>query len=545
MTAYQSLSGNLVEANVVASEVIDTGSNLGNGGLAQFDMIDQMIGQFRQREEAIDSTKSYIDNAVQIGVMRYFMDGASLVYGSDYRPFIPTDVNSAKACLRVEFWNRLLNEAQIFDVMPTAKREQARAQFAGLECPPFDETTVRPTIENLLQQRSNFFSERVDGIFRGLSGEHVTNSPSGFSKKMILSNVHSDGYVESYKGGIISDLRGVVGRLSGRGEPSEYGTRKLLGQVYRNHLGKKVAIDGGAFHITLFKNGNAHFEVAPEVAIELNAILANLYPLAIPAKFRTVSKKPKTGSFELRTTRLPMGVIDLIAALENRRDFYSLYVYSKAEQFVEQAITVLEDIGADVTRSADKSNLYVKFDYDARPVIDQLVFGGVVPEQASYQFYPTRSSIGEFAASKLDIQLGLDYCEPSAGTGDLAQFLPKDFTTCIELADVRAKVLQAKGYKTFKADFLTWAAENPNLRFDGMLMNPPFSKGRALAHIVAASSLLKSNGRIVAILPSSMINSSPLPGFEHEWSEVFVDQFEGTAVRVSVLTATRSDRGAQ
>ena len=127
----------------------------------------------------------------------------------------------------------------------------------------------------------------------------------------------------------------------------------------------------------------------------------------------------------------------------------------------------------------------------------------------------------------------------------MARFLPKESTACIELADVRAKVLSAKGYTTIKADFLAWAAENSHVRFDGFLMNPPFSKGRALAHLVAASTLLDPAGRLVAILPASMINTTPLDGFDHEWSEVFTDQFEGTTVRVAILTAERLKRGAQ
>lgn len=76
-------------------------------------------------------------------------------------------------------------------------------------------------------------------------------------------------------------------------------------------------------------------------------------------------------------------------------------------------------------------------------------------------------------------------------------------------------------------------------------MNPPFSKGRALAHLIAASTLLVTSGRLVAILPASMVNTNPLEGFEHDWSEVFVDQFEGTAVRVVILTAQRLIRGGQ
>lgn len=524
---------------------LSPGEPMGSAELTQFDKIDQLLGQYRQRESAIESTKSFIEEAMKMGVMSYFVDGASLVYGPDFKPYIPTDVNSAKACLRVEFWNRLLNEAQIFELMPTAKREKARAQFAGLNCPPFDESTVRPTMQDLLQQRKTFFSERVDGIFRGLSGDHVTNKPWGFSKKLILANVLRDGTVDTHQAGLIGDLRGVVGRLSGRGEPSEYGNRQLLGRLHRAFSGKKVAIDGGAFFVTVFKNGNAHFEITPEVAIELNNILANLYPMAIPARFRTTPKKPKTGSFELNMKRLPMGVIDLLSSLEYRGDHYLLYTYSKSKEFIEQTVSILEEVGAEISRSFDGTYIFVNFDFDARTVLDQLIFTGVVPEQASYQFYPTRSSIAEIAATRLDITPGRNYCEPSAGTGDLAQFLPKETTTCIELADVRVKVLAAKGFKTIKADFLTWASENSELRFDGFLLNPPFSKGRALAHLLAAASLLATCGKLVAILPASMINTAPLAGFDHDWSEVFVDQFEGTAVRVVILTAKRSNRGVQ
>ena len=545
MTAFQLQDFTSLNTPQGQADLFVAGESHSSANLAQFDMIDQLLGQFRQREMAIDATKDFFKEAVSMGVMSYFIDGANLVYGSEYRPFVPTDSNSAKASLRIEFWNRLLNEAKIFDVMPTAKREKARNQFAGLDCPPFDESTVRPTMEDLMQQRSKFFAERVDGVFFSLSGDHVTNSPAGFSKKMILANVLHDGYVTTHKGGVIGDLRGVVGRLSGRGEPSEYGTRQLLGKLHRDFPGKKTSIDGGAFHVTVFKNGNVHLEVTPEVAVLLNSILASLYPMAIPASFRTSSKKPKTGAFELKMKRLPMGVIDLLTCLEYRRDYYSLYTYSKSKEFVEQTVAVLEEIGAEISRSSDGHTLYVNFDYEPRSVLDQLIFSGVVPEQASFQFYPTRSVIAEEAAMRLDITPGRTYYEPSAGTGDLAQYLPIETTTCIELADVRAKVLAAKGFTTIKADFLLWASENADKKVSGILMNPPFSKGRALAHLIAASTLLVTSGRLVAILPASMVNTNPLEGFEHDWSEVFVDQFEGTAVRVVILTAQRLIRGGQ
>lgn len=539
MTAYQPQS--LFSANhsvEVQSEVIERGASESANGLTQFDMIDQLLGQFRQREQAIVDTKAFIENAFNLGVMNYFIDGMHMIYGDEYRYSLPTNVEAAKASLRVEFWNRLLNEAEIFELMPAAKRELARKQFQGIDCPPFDESTVRPTMLDLLQQRKLFFSERVDGIFQSLSRDHVTNIPSGFSRKLILSYVFSkDGYLCHNKSAVISDLRGVVGRLTGRGEPSEYGTRQLLGRLYRHSVGKKVAIDGGAFFVTVYRVGTVHFEVAPEVAIELNSILANLYPLAIPSKFRTPPKKARTGSFDLKAERLSMGIIDLLTNVERKQYGHSMYIYQRAQEHVDKTIYVLESIGATCEYSSDKSTIYITFDYEPIEVLNQIIYTGVVPEQASYQFYPTKGSIGQEAAARLDIRDGLRYCEPSAGTGDLAQFLPKESTLCIELADVRAKVLEAKGYNVLKADFLKWADENPSEKFDRILLNPPFSKGRALTHLQAAASLLAADGRLVAILPASMINTAPLFGFSHDWSEVYVDQFEGTCVRVVILTA--------
>lgn len=540
MTAFQKELFTAAQSNLAGETVLDADCASAACGITHFDMIDQLLGQFRQREHAIYAAKALIDDAQRQGVMSYFIDGMRLVYGNDYTPSIPTDAYAAVACLRIEFWNRLLSEAKILELMPAAKREKARLQFSSIDCPAFDESTVRPTLQDLLQQRKTFFAERVDGIFQSLSKDHVTNSPAGFSKKMILAGVFNrDGYADSSMVAVISDLRGVVGRLTGRGEPKEYGTRLILDRLYKGFIGKKVLIDGGAFAVVVHKVGTVHFEVAPEVAVELNAILAHLYPMAIPSRFRTAPKRPRVGSFDLKVERLPMEVIDMLSAIEFRDSFNSLNLYSKSQSAISKTVEVLEEIGAEVTFSSDKSMAWVSFDYEPRPVIEQLIFGGVVPEQTSYQFYPTKSQISEDAAQRLYIEPGKSYCEPSAGLGDLACHLPMASTLCIELAEVRVKVLESKGYNTVKADFLEWAQRNRDQRFDGILMNPPFSKGRALAHLVAAASLIAEDGRLVAILPASMKGTKPLDGFHHDWSEPYVDQFEGTSVRVVILTAHR------
>ncbi len=66
--------------------------------------------------------------------------------------------------------------------------------------PAFEPSTVRETLTTLLADRGKFFAQRVDGIFRALSRSHVTNSPSGFRKRMILEGVLDQfGFIETRK----------------------------------------------------------------------------------------------------------------------------------------------------------------------------------------------------------------------------------------------------------------------------------------------------------------------------------------------------------
>ena len=163
---------------------------------------------------------------------------------------------------------------------------------SGHKCPDFDEATVRATLEDLLGQRHTFLAERVDGIFRGLSGEHVTNSPSGFGKRMIVSCVLNDmGYENSSKCGLINDLRCVIGRFMGRDEP---GYNASTGSIRCAAAGANGCRLMGRPQSSPVPQGTAHIEVHPDVAWRLNSILAHLYPLAIPAQFRQrPARKPK------------------------------------------------------------------------------------------------------------------------------------------------------------------------------------------------------------------------------------------------------------
>lgn len=507
-------------------------------GLVSSDYVDRIISDYRQREQAIYETKQFLTDAEKKGVIAYFIQGAAMGCDYDQRAFLPTCEVSAIKALRVEYWARVLNEVKVFDLMPAEKRIAARNQFSGADCPPFDESTVRPTILDLLSQRQNFFCERIDGIFRGLSKTHYTNQPSGFSKKMIIASVF-DSYdlVDSSKCALINDLRGVVGRLNGRGEPKEYDTRKILAAVRRNHIGEKVSIDGGAFTIKVFKVGTVHFEVAPEIADKLNEYLATLYPAAIPSNVRPKKKSCPEKSFFMRQEMLPMEVIAELSNLKLSRDNRTFLILERKEKLIAPLMSVLSAIGAmDIKNSG--AHISCSFDYNPSRALDQIMVYGALPDVKSHQFYPSKGEIGELAAELLGATEADECLEPSAGNADLARHLPGN-TLCIEISKLRSEILKAKGYRTENADFIQWAKQNAGYRADKILMNPPFANGRAKLHVETALELLTGHGRLVAIVPASMHKNYEVEGFNIEWAGIHNDMFDGTSVSVAIMLATR------
>jgi hypothetical protein len=397
-------------------------------------------------------------------------------------------------------------------------------------------------LDDLLRQRSKFFAERVDGIFRSLSGNHVTNIPEGFGKRMITEGVLSYSSISSSKAGVINDLRCVAAKFMGRGEPKSNASDTLLREMFKS-TGQWISIDGGSLRIRVYKKGTAHVEIHPEMAWRLNLVLASLYPLAIPSQFRSKPKK-LIKEFQMMGRPLPFATLEVLGAAlhdagRSRFDITALQVRLRHEDrgnktAFSEACTILEALGGVCN---DDLNAFV-FDYPPLEVLRDLVISGCLPDATAHQYYPTQAKMARLAAEAAEIEEGHEVLEPSAGQGGIAAFLPKRQTTCVEISSLHCAVLAAKGFTAIEADFLAWATTAP--KFDRIVMNPPFSEGRALAHTVAASALLKARGRLVAILPASMSGKTLLgAGYTHEWSSSYEREFSGTGVAVVFLTARK------
>lgn len=519
------------------------------------DLLATLLARYRADLEKIERVAELMSSPEYSGTVQFFLDGNS---DTDRRGFSVAgifELAGAKFALNSRYWRDALSMTDVYDCMPQARRDVWNAMLAGKRyaprrstwdkeepidsLPDFQEDTVRNTLSELLGQRALFMAERVDGIFSGLSGEHVTNQPQGFGTRMIMGYMLSYGSVRHEKSGLIHDLRCVIAKLMGRDEPKNYASHTLVAAL-EGKTGQWVTLDGGSLRIRLYKKGTAHLEVHPDIAWQLNRVLASLHPLAIPAEFRAKPKKrPK--DFLLQGRPLPFATLEVLATgLETSRKAsvsttFSFGYREKAKKSLyKDACEVLAALGGIPSSCGD-----YEFDYPIHPVLREVILSGCLPDQKSHQFYPTPDKLATLAVDMADIEDTDDVAEPSAGQGAIAEHLPKDRTVCVEISPLHCAVLKAKGFKTVQADFLQWVETAAKVNV--IVLNPPFSEGRAQLHTEAASTMLKPGGRLVAILPAAMRGKDFLgDGWTVTWSKVFEGEFAGTGVSVAIMKAVKN-----
>lgn len=275
-------------------------------------------------------------------------------------------------------------------------------------------------------------------------------------------------------------------------------------------------------------------------------ILASLYPSAIPASFRTKPAK-KDKDFILYGRPLPFAVLDMLGSMEQAHELvggdarHGKYrpipnaikgrYWSGSNAAKDEVYRVLETIGGVSVGG------HWQFDYDPSAVLDEIVCSGCIPDEKSHQFYPTRPRLASIAVGLADIGQNDTVCEPSAGTGGLADAMPyKQNVTCIEISALHCKILESKGFPcVINSDFLKVAVA----KYDRVVMNPPFSEGRWRSHLDYASCFVRDGGRLVAILPASAKGKDLLKGFDCEWHGPFENEFAGTSVSVVILVANK------
>lgn len=133
-------------------------------------------------------------------------------------------------------------------------------------------------------------------------------------------------------------------------------------------------------------------------------------------------------------------------------------------------------------------------------VAEAIMIGEVTDLKQLYQFFATPPALAARMVEMSDIRDGMSVLEPSAGDGAIVDAIirhfPSDMIDVCELNPQHHKALRLRGAERCCDDFMTMPRGE---KYDRIIMNPPFSKGQDITHVMKAYSVLKKGGRIVAI----------------------------------------------
>lgn len=505
--------------------------------LADSDAIDMMVAEREQAVQAIHSLAKVMQDARASAVLGYFIDAEAHGVQTDAevaergfrspqhrRDSVRVErlfmAEPAIKVLDARMWKKAIELTDVRSLMPAADRNTWDESIANTTTIPFTEDAVRSTMNGLMAQRKEFFAHKIDGVFKALSGEHVTNRPGGFHTRMILANVFSEwASVNYHRAEYVQDLIFAVSKFMGLPDPSHNAAKIMLANVRKAGTGEWHRVMGGAMRVRVYLKGTAHIEIHPEMAAKLNQMLHHLYPAAIPPAERSKPKKVAK-EWGLIQRPLPWEVLDALAHIRWTDKQVCRFDYGcKA---AKEAGAILQSIGAVVAGDG------YKFDYHPGEIIAQIVASGVVPDQQSHQFYPTPEHIAARVVELAEIAPGMAVLEPSAGNGDIAALVPG--IECIEISQLRCDVLRSRGLNVTQGDFLQIGGQ-----WDRIVMNPPFSEGRWQAHAKHAYDCLAPGGRMVAVLPVSAKGKAIVPNCE--FHEIY--DFPGTSIQVVLMTANK------
>ncbi len=471
-----------------------------------------------------------------------------------------------------ECWTKIINASGIKGLMTTV---QSKKMEAELELKPqlFSLENGQKQFSYYLENANKLFAERVEGVFRYLSKEHITNAPGRFSEKLIFSGIPSHYYFyESPTVAAIHDLRCCIGILMKNTDSiCEYETHSILTRAQEN-CGEFIYIDGNSIAVKLHKKGTGHIHVEPNIADKLNDVLTYLYPVALSdgnrkPKLSTVSKG-LSKSFVCHEALIPKDLREIIRNAKVEKD-YELVKSNNIGREYERVYNGLTSVTVKKTDKPLVDTLYGELCSSVKPqfleeisyIFDmsvedvqsfnrEVICNGIAPlDKVESQFYQTTEKLKGMVRDRL---IGMDLSdknclEPNVGFGVLADLLPKT-ATVIDISEFNINYMKSRGYvNTVKGCFLKWCELGTKL-YDLVLMNPPFSQNRWRYHIEAALSVLDEDGVCVAILPSTVKSKleelSNTHSMTHEIVWEGTEEFEGTGkIGICVIEFVKDSSG--
>ncbi len=155
-------------------------------------------------------------------------------------------------------------------------------------------------------------------------------------------------------------------------------------------------------------------------------------------------------------------------------------------------------------------------------------------------YFPTPPDVVEKVLDKAQLKANQRILEPSAGKGNIADAVRSRMGNSVkidvcELSDHNRKILELKGYTVVSQDFLEYGVKDrtktglpimdEKIKYDRIVMNPPYMQGVDWAHIQHAFAMLKPNGILVAVVPGKSYIGL---GREATEKRLFIEANDGT-----------------
>lgn len=162
-------------------------------------------------------------------------------------------------------------------------------------------------------------------------------------------------------------------------------------------------------------------------------------------------------------------------------------------------------------------------------------------EYSDHNYYPTPKEAITVMLYEANIEENMTLLEPSAGNGAIVNEIKTMFPS-ISICSYEIDEERAKNSNSICFDFMKVDTE---IKYDRIVMNPPFSEGRWYKHVIHAFNMLLPGGRLVAIIP---FGGAIEKDYETEWKEIYKNNFvneielkagtfkhEGTMIKTKII----------
>lgn len=482
-----------------------------------------------------------------------------------------TTTEELRSSLERKCWAELFRATHVERVMSRDARAKlhesihasGRQTFNGREVetlPPLTVENIETTFAALYERRGDFFNDAVEAVFRALSWDYKTHNPLRFTKRMIIDNALS--YVDRDKrfqgetasfshDSHIADLERVLWQLDGCGVPLHNEGVAALGKI---PWGEWVEVHGPKrplFKVRLYRKGTGHIEILDSEHVhEMNRIMSARYPNAIASEERPMKQPKPKADMKPKTVTVEPRVLDVL----RRSTFTDTTVQLPDEQLprdlYEEVNKVIVAAGGKWNRSK-RAHVFPE-GRDPRSLLGQAETGAVVNIKQTTQAFYTPKAVAERAVELLDMSGRGVVLEPSAGHGALIDAVLEATHAHVMAFELDAASFDVLGrkYKSNsrvtlgQGDFLS-VGEGYECSDDpkptAVVMNPPFTRGQAQAHVRHALYFLAEDEVLVAILPANAEHDAKFLAElekltkEIEWEPIEEGAFTESGTKVSTV----------